>query len=160
MVGDVMKIVLAVFIGLSLFGCDQGSSSVQHKRDPAFFNRFVNPAKDFAEAEAKLGELKLLVSQQKYKMRYALFDNGKFYYQVDNLGDGQGQWSYRDGALNLFAARMMFDLDLNLVAAKPEGDEMAMQFLDRFGNNTVPVSFKPGSAKPLRRFSSHPSGSL
>lgn len=154
-----MKIALILFLASVLVGCDQGSAP-QHKRDPAFFNRFINSAQDYDQAKAKLSELNLLVSNQKYKMRYALFDNGKFYYQVDNLGDGHGKWSYQDGSLNLFANRTMFDLDLNLVATEAEGEQMAMRFLDRFGNNTVPVTFRSGSAKPLRRFSSHSSGSL
>lgn len=154
-----MKLILVFGLALMLIGCDQGSS-VEHKRDPAFFNRFINSAQDYDQAKQKLNELNLLVSNQKYKMRYALFDNGKFYYQVDNLGDGHGKWTYQDGALNLFANRTMFDLDLNLIATEAEGEKMAMRFLDRFGNNNVDVVFRPGSAKPLRRFSSHSSGSL
>ncbi len=153
-----MKSILGILL-LVVVGCSDGSPA-KHKRGPEFFTRFVNPAKDYDQAGQKLNELNLLVSNQKYKMRYALFDNGKFYYEVDNLGHGNGKWSYHEGALNLFANRTMFDLDLNLVATEAEGDAISMQFLDRFGNNTVQIQFRPASVKPLRRFSSHGSGSL
>lgn len=145
--------------GLVLSACSNGTAT-KHKRGPEFFDRLINSSADFDRAEEKLSKLKLITSSEKYKMRYALFDNGKFYYEVDNLGHGTGKWSYRDGALNLFASRSFFDMDLNLMAVAAEGDAMAMQFLDRFGTNTVKVQFRPVSAKPLRHFSSHSSGSL
>ncbi len=152
-------LVSTLLAGLLQTACSDGSPT-KHKRDPAFFNRFVNPSENFNQAEHKLSELKVLTSNDKYKMRYALFDNGKFYYEVDNLGHGTGKWSYREGALNLFANRTMFDLDINLLATAEQGDEIAMQFLDRFGNNTVKVQLREGSAKPLQRFSMPNSGSL
>lgn len=159
MLNKIISSSIFIIVALILGACSNGTAT-KYKRGPEFFDRLINSSTDFDRAEEKLSELKLITSSEKYKMRYALFDNGKFYYEVDNLGHGTGKWSYRDGALNLFASRSFFDMDLNLMAMEAEGDAMSMQFLDRFGTNTVKVQFRPVSAKPLRHFSSHSSGSL
>jgi hypothetical protein len=116
----------------------------------------INGSENFDQAETKLDELKLITSNkasnQKYTMRMALFDNGKFYYQVENLGNGIGQWKYKDGYVNLYAPRAMFDIDINLFAAEATGEALSMQFLDRFGHNAVRAQFRMPAAKPLRTF--------
>lgn len=141
---QILKIVLVAGF---LVGCS-GKAPVQHKRDETFFAKVLNPGEKFEHAEQELPNLKLLTATDKYQMRYALFDNGKFYYQVAKLGNGIGTWSYQNGIIHLLAPRNFFDLELNLGAAAAEGDAMAFQFLDRFGNNVVQVDLR--EPKPLR----------
>jgi hypothetical protein len=142
---------LALFLIL-VSACSQGGKSVEHKRDFAFFQPMINPASEYGQADQKMQELTLVTSDQKYNMRYALFDNGKFYYEVSNLGTGNGTWSYKDGYINLFSSRTFFDLDIDIFAAEAEGDALAMSFLDRYGGNVVTATTRMPSGRPLRQF--------
>jgi len=135
------KIFAALMVPLFFLGCSNGKP-VKHKRDEAFFANLINPSDKYGQAAQKLNELKTLHSNQKYTMRYALFDNGKFYYEIENLGHGEGKWSYKDGYLNLYAVRTMFDMDINLLATEETGSALGMQFLDRFGHNIVKVDVR------------------
>ena len=146
---DPMKIV--VLFLFALIGCSKGSDSAEHKRSYAFFEPMINPAADFDGAAGQMSRLKVLTSTQKYDMRYALFDNGKFYYEVANLGTGVGDWKFRDGYINLFSPRTFFDIDIDFVATEAEGGAMAMRFLDRFGQNTVSVQLREPTGEPLRK---------
>lgn len=145
-----MKYAASLIALLALTACSDGS--VKHKRDAAFFAPMINASENFDQAQQKLGDLKLITSSQKYNMRVALFDNGKFFYEIDNLGHGVGQWKFRDGYVNLYAARAMFDLDINLFASEAAGEALSMQFLDRFGHNAVTAQFRPAAPTPLRPF--------
>ncbi len=145
MTSQMIKIAAALTSFIFLAGCS-GKAPVQHKRGQAFFNKVLNPGEKFDRAEQEMPNLKVLTSNQRYKMSYALFDNGKFYYQVHNLGNGTGTWSFQNGSIHLLAPRNFFDLELNLAAAAEQGEGMAFQFLDRFGNNVVKVEFRD---KPL-----------
>ena len=143
---------LFLLLAVGITGCSK-EPTVQHKRDRSFFERYVNSASDFNSAEAKLQELKLVTSDDKYHMRYALFDNGKIFYQVDNLGSGTGEWSYDSGAVSISASRPYFDLDLFLTAKEAEGDALTFVFVDRFGKTSAPAQFhEPQVKKPLATF--------
>ncbi len=111
----------------------------------------MNSSEHFENAAQKLSELKVVTSAQKYDMRYALFDNGQFYYEVGNLGTGRGEWKYRDGYINLFASRHFFNLDIDVWAAAAEGESLEMNFMDRFGGNVVGAETVAPSAKPLKK---------
>lgn len=151
---------LMIFIVSGLIGCSD-TAMVSNKRDEQFYKSKTNSAKDFSQAEQKITELKLLETADEYPMRIALFDNNKFYYQVDRLGNGTGTWKYNDGGLELRAPRKYFVMEFYLSAAKPVGEDMIFRFLDRFGINTLetwvrdPELVKKNKAKieELRKFS-------
>lgn len=162
-----VQFVILFCAGL-VMGCGNGGDAVEHRRDYSFFQPMINDSADFKQAEQKLSELKVLTSKDKYEMRYALFDNGKFFYEVGNLGTGTGEWSFKNGYLNLFATRTFFDIDINLIAAEESGNAMAMQFMDRFGRNTVTAQLRDPStqagagaaSKPLSKLIMPTSSSL
>ena len=147
-----MKRSFALLAALVLMtACSKGSLPQEKKRDFEFFKPMVNSGEDFDRASQKMGDLKVLASDQKYDMRFALFDNGKFYYEVANLGTGTGTWKFRDGFLNLFAQRSFFNVDIDLSAAAAEGQALEMRFFDRFGKNAVSVNYQAPSTKPMRK---------
>lgn len=127
---------------------------VVHTRDQEFYNRFVNPASSAHAVERQLSSQKMIETGKDYPMRYVLYDNNTFYYQIDRLGNGVGTWKYINGALQLKAARPLFDINLYMSAAKAQGDELLFRFIDRFGFNNVPAEFRdPASAQgPLEKF--------
>lgn len=147
---NMSKVIFAVLSLAVIFagGCSN-KKNVEFKREPAFFKRLINNSENYEQADRKLNELKLMVSKEKYDMRYALFDNGKFYYEVENLGHGYGDWIYKDGAINLFAPRSFFDIDIDIMAAAATGEKMNLQFIDRFGNNVVKGQLREPQAAKL-----------
>lgn len=145
------NLVCALFGLLILNGCSKGSVPAEKKRPISFYAPIINSAEQFDGAAQNLSSLKVLASAQKYEMRFAMFDNGKFYYEVGNLGTGQGEWKYRDGYINLFASRHFFDLDIDLRAASGADETLEMSFVDRFGGNVVGAKLVPPSVTPLKK---------
>lgn len=76
---------------------------------------------------------------------------------MDKLGDGTGHWRYVQGSLEITASRPIFDLLLNVSAARAEGNEMVIRFQDRFGMQSHDIHFRdlPAARQPavLRAFS-------
>lgn len=133
---------LVVCLSLALQGCSAGDGFVANKRDADFYAQFVNPTNEWPQAESRMDELKLLQIDEVYKMRFLLFENGQVYYQINNLGNGNGHWQYVDGALTVIATRPIFDMELTFSAAETEGQKMVVRFIDRHGFNSAPVLFR------------------
>lgn len=143
------NLFLTFAAGLSLTllqACSPGGSLIESKREASFYNQFVNPTAEWAQAESRLAELKVLETDQTYSMRFALFENGKAYYQIHNLGNGNGTWAYQDGALVITATRPIFDMELTLSAANVEGNETVARFVDRYGLNSSEMKFRDPEA--------------
>ncbi|MBY0315234.1 MAG: transposase [Bdellovibrionales bacterium] len=143
----ISRCLLGLIVLATAVGCSQKRDDfVAHPREAAFYNRFVNPSAEFAQAPAKIAQVKLLETDAKYPMRFALYDNNKFYYEVDKLGNGFGQWSYKDGALELVAERVLFDMYLYVSGAQAAGDATLVRFVDRHGQNSLPIQFRNPNA--------------
>lgn len=134
-------ILLLAVLSLTFFGCSEKFSEVLVPREAEFFQNFVNPSNLASQMPGKIPEMNLLETGKDYPMRFVLFDNSTFYYQVDKLGDGYGQWKYQDGALDLLASRPLFDMSLSLTATEAIGDAMVVRFLDRRGFQSVKIQF-------------------
>lgn len=145
-----MRIILLTTL-FFVVACSKGGVSAERKRPLSFYAPIVNPAADFDRAADRMSALKVITSDQKYVMRYALFDNGKFYYEVANLGHGNGTWQFRDGIINLFASRSFFDLDIDLSAAGATDDRLEMNFIDRYGSNSAAAQVHAPSAQPMSK---------
>ena len=151
-----MKLFFLVTLLMTLGACSD-KPMVVNARDAEFYNRFVNSSDSFENAEKEISNLKLIQTGSDYAMRYVLFDNKKFYYQIDRLGSGTGTWKYSDGAITLTASRPMFDLDIYLSAEKPEGDDLVLRFLDRHGFNSIRGHARePEIEEPLKDFIQSP----
>ncbi|MEK6629092.1 MAG: transposase [Bdellovibrionota bacterium] len=125
-----------------LTNCSPRSKDVEFKQNADFFNVYVNKSADLPQAEEKISSLKLLATEETNPLRLVLFDNNKFYYQVDRLGSGEGVWEYKNGALQLVAIRPLFDLAFTITTADAEGNETLVQYTDRFGLNSYLVQFR------------------
>ncbi|WP_413576614.1 transposase [Bdellovibrio sp. HCB290] len=133
---------LTAILGLSLQACSPAGSLIGHQRDADFYGQFVNPSADWPQAENKIDELKVLETGSEYPMRYVLFDNGKFFYQVDRLGKGEGVWTYQNGAMIITAQRTIFKMELAVSAASDTGSETVVRFYDRHGFNSMPIKLR------------------
>jgi hypothetical protein len=127
---------------LSLVHCSKGEDTIVHKRDKEFFDQFENPAALETQAESKISELKVLQTDANYPLRFVLFDNYKFYYQIDKLGNGYGNWHHFNGGLQLVAERTYFDLNLYISAAQAEGNDVLVKFADRNSLHTLKMDHR------------------
>ncbi len=73
-----------------------------------------------------------------YPIELALYNDGKFYYNLENLGEGEGTWKYDNGVLKLTAFRkiLTFDVDMNytFTITRKDGSQSLLKFRDRKGN--------------------------
>lgn len=164
-------LILTTTISVLFLGaCSPNQEMVASQRSPEFFNQYLNPSQDFAVAESKIGELKVLEVGEEYPMRYVLFEDGRFYYQIDKLGDGTGWWKFEGGGLQLTAVRPIFDMHLYFSAKEASTDETVLRFNDRHGFNSVNIQMRdpassmnvqgivPTRLPELRPFTAHPAG--
>lgn len=138
------------FVFIITQACSPGGGLVANKRDAGFYSQFVNENSEWAQAESRIAELKVLQIDDAYSMRFALFENGKVYYQIDRLGNGNGTWEFVEGALQITATRPIFDMELTFSAAEKEGDKTVVRYVDRFGFNSSPVFFRNPEALKLK----------
>ena len=141
---------------VSMFGCSNNYKMVQFQRDEAFFKAYQNPAEDLGQAAARIESVKLLQTNDDYPIRLSIYSNGKFYYQVDELGNGIGDWHYENGGLRLTSRRKIFDLNFYVTAAEQTGDKIVVKFFDRHGFNQFPLDFRNpsesnASGKPVEK---------
>ncbi len=129
-------VILPLLITLVTTGCSE-PKLIAHTRDREFFDAYQNPSIDYPQAETRFEQLKMLETDESTPMRFVLFDNGKFYYQIDKLGDGTGLWQYVDGAVHLIAKRPIFDMNLYVSGAGEAGDDVEVRFINRYGFSTV-----------------------
>lgn len=68
-----------------------------------------------------------------YPIEVALYSNGKWFYDLPNLGKGTGTYQYLDGKIQLFASRDLFDINIELLSTDEVGSAFILSFRDRFG---------------------------
>ncbi len=128
-----MKTLLLVTL-LALMGCGQGGKSKLHKIEATELDKFVNQKQ--MEKKPNLTIDKSIVNTS-YPIEIALYNDGRFYYDLPNLGDGKGTWKLNKGVIELKAKRTLFDMYIEVMASDPEGKTLSIQFTDRFGPNTL-----------------------
>jgi hypothetical protein len=135
-------VLVGVVSLLVVSACSPDSGLVANPREPEFYSQFVNPADRASQTATDIESLRLIQTGDDYAMRFALFANGTFYYQVDRLGDGFGDWVYESGALKLIAERPMFNMNFYVSALEAEGDATTVRFLDRHGYNSYSIQLR------------------
>lgn len=128
-----IKTILLVTL-LALVGCGNGSGSKLQKIEAGKLERFVNQKN--LEKKPNLSLDKSIVNNA-YPIEIALYSDGRFYYDLPNLGDGRGTWKYSNGIIELKAKRTLFDMYIEVGASDSEANFLSIQFTDRFGPNTL-----------------------
>jgi hypothetical protein len=128
-----MKLLLLITLLLSC-GPKKGLDYHELKKDQ--FDPIVNQMD--TPAQPDLGAVKTILNRD-YPIEIAIFKDGQWYYDLPNLGDGKGTWKYEDGRLKLFARRNIFDMEIEVVGADADAQELAIKFVDRFGHQIMPV---------------------
>ena len=133
-----MKVILFLSV-LLVTGCTGKSASSNvslHKASlESDYTKFINQS-DLGKQEPNLTLDKTIVNNE-YPIEIALYKNNKFFYNLPNLGTGKGSWKYKDGMIALRASRTIFDMYIEIYGADAEIKQVAIQFSDRFGPNTL-----------------------
>jgi hypothetical protein len=99
------------------------------------FSSYINPRN---LSEANLQEDQHIVNRD-YPIELALYQDGSFYYNLPNLGDGKGSWKFVKGRIQLFAKRNLFDMYIDVFSRNENASELGISFSDRFGPKVLPV---------------------
>lgn len=84
------------------------------------------------------------IANYDYPVELSIYEDGKFYYNLDNLGDGKGTWKVVDGIIHLNAKHKLqnfnMDIDMNFYVYKGDGEnQYEVSFKDRFGQKEMDV---------------------
>lgn len=133
-----MKILLLLALILAV-GCGkQGSSKIYPLKDKTI-QKLVNVSS--MPSDPNLTVDKSIINHS-YPIQIALYSDGKFYYDLPNLGDGKGTWKKSDGKIILKAKRTLFDMYIEVHGSDKEGQNVSIQFSDRFGPTTLKMTNK------------------
>lgn len=98
--------------------------------DQAAYQKYVNEKS--MPADPDLAVDKSIVNSE-YPIELALYQDGKFYYNLANLGDGTGSWTMDGGKIKLFSSRTLFDMYIDIFAADQAASKLIIKFRDRHG---------------------------
>lgn len=128
-----MKILLLISL-IFLTACGkQGTSKIYPLNDKAV-SKYVNQKSMPSDPNLTLDKS---IVNTSYPIQIALYKDGKFYYDLPNLGDGTGTWEKTNGKILLKAKRSLFDMYIEIHGSDKEAQNVSIQFSDRFGPNTL-----------------------
>lgn len=128
-----MKILLLISL-IFLVACGkQGTSKIHPLKDEAV-TKYVNQKSMPSDPNLTLDKS---IVNNSYPIQIALYNDGKFFYDLPNLGEGRGTWKKSDGKILLKAKRTLFDMYIEIYGSDKEAQNVSIQFSDRFGPNTL-----------------------
>lgn len=131
--------MLFIISMLSLFSCGGSKEKVKmYELKQEALTSFVNPQN--LSGTPNPGTERFIVNND-YPIELALYSDKRFYYNLPNLGDGDGTWNYDNGKIVMKAKRSILGMDVDMViemkAADSNGESLAIHFMDRHGPNTM-----------------------
>lgn len=121
-----------LFCLLVLIGCYGNNSDIQiYSVDKSDFEHVINK-KQVNDQKINFANYKTLLNRD-YPIEVAIFEDGSWYYDLPNLGEGKGTWKYDGGSIKLHAERNLFDMNIDIMALKEKASEIGISFTDRFG---------------------------
>ena len=133
-----MRFYLASLLLVLLYSCGEKSSPTE---------LVVNKNIEFSDYEPYINQVdnkkddnELSWVNKDYPLKLTLYSDKTFSWTLRVLGDGQGEWKYSSGKLQLKSRTHLFDMEIDL--AKMSENEFIFHFTDRFGTKVLPVIFK------------------
>ncbi len=131
-----MEKTILVLLAVTLISCGGKSGPKVHAVKEESFSKFVNNKNLVEMTDANLSIDKSIVNND-YPVQIALYKNKTFYYDLPNLSDGKGTWSYQNGHIVLKSKHRLFDMRIDLHSIDENGDKLAIKFIDRHGPQTL-----------------------
>lgn len=98
------------------------------------FSKFVN--EKAMPRDPNLSIDKSIINRD-YPIQLALYNDGKFYYDLPNLDDGSGTWSFDGGQIVLKSTHRLFNMRIDIRALDTEATNVGISFIDRHGPQTL-----------------------
>ena len=132
-------IILLSFLGLQSCGLKKEKGElILFEKDQSDYSKFINQKSKPPSPNLSID--KYIVNAD-YPIEIALYDDGKFYYNLPNLGDGEGTYKYEDGVLKLVATRKILGIEIDMnylfTITRKDGSKSVLKFRDRFGNQAI-----------------------
>ena len=87
-----------------------------------------------------------VIIDEEYPVEIAIYKDGRFFYNLENLGSGSGVWEHKDGSIILSAKREIFfkirDMIYKFSILKEDGTQASLEFRDRFSLHQASVKFR------------------
>lgn len=131
-----MEKSILLLLALTLISCGGKSGPKVYALKEESFSKYVNDKNIATKTEANLSIDKSIVNND-YPIQIALYKNKTFYYDLPNLDDGTGTWSYQNGHIVLKSKHKFFDMRIDIHSIDQNGDKLAIKFIDRHGAQTL-----------------------
>jgi hypothetical protein len=132
-----MKKTILGLLALMLFSCGGKSGPKVYPVKEESFSKFINNKN--LPNDPNLNLDKSIVNND-YPIQIALYRNHKFYYDLPNLDDGTGTWSYTNGQIVLKSKHRLFDMRIDIHSLDENGNKLAIKFIDRHGPQTLKMA--------------------
>lgn len=100
------------------------------------FQKYINQKS--IDRKSNLTLDKSIVNNE-YPIEIALYQDNRWYYNLPNLGEGTGTYTFKNGKIQLIAQRPLFDMYIEMKPSDPEANHVHIEFRDRFGKKTLPM---------------------
>lgn len=117
-----------------LISCGKQEATKLYKVQDSALTKFVNSKNMPKDPNLTLDKS---IVNNSYPIEIALYEDNRFYYNLPNLGDGNGTWKLNNGVIELKAKRTLFDMFIEVKGSDEATENLAIQFTDRFGPNTL-----------------------
>ena len=130
-------ILLSLFV---LVSCEETSDLKYGNldRQESDYNKVINPAQFSSSPNLQRD---IFLANHDYPIEVALYADGKMYYNLDNLGDGTGTWSFdsKDIIIKTHGKRTLFDFKVQIFTIDNSAQNFKIRFIDRFGTQELPL---------------------
>ena len=130
-----------LLIALILVSCGKKDNLDFYEVEKKDFDHLINDSKKRTTSkphDLDFAKTKTILNRD-YPIEIALYDDGKWFYDLPNLDKGSGTWKYTEGRLELFAERDLFDMHIDVVVLEEDGKIIGIDFVDRHGRQVLPV---------------------
>lgn len=131
-----MKKSFLLLVLVTLVSCGGKSGPKMYEVKEEDFSKFVNDKNLPANPNLTLDKS---IINRDYPIQLALYQDGKFYYDLPNLDEGTGTWHFNGGQIVLKSKHRLFDMRIDVRALDERANGVAIQFIDRHGPQTLKV---------------------
>lgn len=140
-----LLLFLSLLLLVSCGGSGSSSDLVFYEVSNSSFSELINQGAMPASPNLKVDKV---ISNYDYPIEIALYSDGKFYYNLPTLGDGNGTWTQESGYIKLYSERTLFDMYIEIKALNEEATDFGITFIDRFGPQAIKVQKDNFPANP------------
>lgn len=128
----ILRLLLLFLVGC--LGENRPSDLVFFKVKEGSYQKYINEKS--MPGDPNLAQDKSIINTD-YPIELALYQDGKFYYNLPTLSDGNGTWKYDNGIIALHASLTLFDMYIEISAKDEDAKNVQIYFRDRFGPKTL-----------------------